>query len=66
MMDEMIGEIAGEVWDFLEEEGEASVSAIVNAVGAPRSKACMAIGWLAREDKLSFDDGGRGSTVSLG
>lgn len=64
-MDERIGEIAGDVWDFLDSEGEASVSAIVDAVDAARSKAHMAIGWLAREGKLDFDDEGRGSTVSL-
>ncbi|MFB6189973.1 MAG: winged helix-turn-helix domain-containing protein [Candidatus Nanohaloarchaea archaeon] len=64
-MQERIGEIAGEVWDFLDSEGEASVSAIVDSVDASRSKAQMAIGWLAREGKLRFEEKGRGSSVSL-
>ncbi|MFB6144334.1 MAG: winged helix-turn-helix domain-containing protein, partial [Candidatus Nanohaloarchaea archaeon] len=48
-MDDKIGELAGCVWRFLEDEGESSVSSIVDAVDAPRSKVHMAIGWLARE-----------------
>ena len=64
-MDDKIGEIAGYVWRFLEDEGESSFSAIADAVDAPRSKVSMAIGWLAREDKLKFDDEGRGSRISL-
>lgn len=64
-MQDKIGEVAGYVWRFLEDEGESSVSAIADAVDAPRSKVSMAIGWLAREDKLEFNNEGRGSTVSL-
>lgn len=64
-MEDKIGELAGYVWKFLEDEGETSFSAIAEAVDAPRSKVSMAIGWLAREDKLEFKDEGRGSTISL-
>ncbi|MFB6145946.1 MAG: winged helix-turn-helix domain-containing protein [Candidatus Nanohaloarchaea archaeon] len=64
-MQDRIGELAGYVWRYLEDEGESSVSSIVDAVDAPRSKVHMAIGWLAREDKLEFNSEGRGSTVSL-
>lgn len=64
-MDDRIGEVAGEVWDFLESEGESSVSAIVDSVDASRSKAQMAIGWLAREGKLQFEENGRGNSVRL-
>jgi hypothetical protein len=64
-MDERIGELAGDVWNFLEEESEASVSSIGKAVDAPRAKVNMAIGWLAREDKLEFVDNGRGNSVYL-
>lgn len=55
----------GYVWKFLEDEGEASISSISDAVDAPRSKVNMAIGWLAREDKLEFVDQGRGTLVKL-
>lgn len=64
-MDGRIGEVAGEVWDFLDENGETSVSGIGKALDAPRTKVNMAIGWLAREDKLEFIDSGRGNSVRL-
>lgn len=58
-----IGEIAGEVWNFLEEKGESSLTAVNDAVDEPRSRVNMAIGWLAREDKLDFVQEGRGVAV---
>lgn len=64
-MEDKIGELAGYVWRFLEDEGESSFSAVADAVDAPRSKVSMAIGWLAREDKLEFRDEGRGNKISL-
>ena len=64
-MQDKIGELAGKVWNFLDKEEESTVSGIVDAVDAPRSKVSMAIGWLAKEDKLEFEDEGRGNKVSL-
>lgn len=64
-MQERIGDVAGEVWRFLEENGETSLSSISDSVDAPRSKIHMAVGWLAREDKLSFKENGRGILYSL-
>lgn len=64
-MEDRIGELAGNVWNFLEKEGEASVSAVCRAVDAPQTKVNMAIGWLAREDKLEFVSKGRGTAVQL-
>ncbi len=64
-MEDKIGELAGYVWRYLEEVGEASVSEINKQVDAPRSKVCMAIGWLAREEKIFFDTEGRGSKLRL-
>lgn len=64
-MKDRIGEIAGDVWDYLDNQGSSSFSAIADAVDAPRSKVSMAIGWLAREDKLEFEDQGRGNSIGL-
>jgi len=64
-MQDRIGELAGYVWRVLEDEGESSFSALADAVDAPRSKVSMAIGWLAREDKIEFREEGRGSKISL-
>lgn len=64
-MQERIGDVAGEVWRFLEKNGESSLSAIGDSVDAPRSKVHMAIGWLAKENKLTFKENGRGTLYSL-
>lgn len=64
-MQDRIGEVAGFVWDFLEAEGESSVTAVTEAVDVPATKVYMAIGWLAQEGKLEFVDGGRGTSVRL-
>ncbi len=64
-MEDTIGEVAGDVWDFLEENGETSVSGVTDGVDAPGTKVYMAMGWLAREDKLRFIDKKRGTAVDL-
>lgn len=64
-MEDAIGEVAGEVWDFLEENGETSVSGVTKGVDAPGTKVYMAVGWLAREKKLEFVDKKRGNAVKL-
>jgi len=64
-LEDTIGEVAGEVWDFLEENGETSVSGVTKGVEAPGTKVYMAMGWLAREDKLEFLDKKRGNAVRL-
>lgn len=64
-MQDRIGEVAGYVWDFLKSEGASSVTAITDAIEAPSTKVYMAIGWLAREDKIEFEDAGRGKKVRL-
>jgi hypothetical protein len=60
-----IGETAGMVWRQLTENGPMSAAKLVKAVGEPRDLVMQALGWLAREDKLSVQDEGRTRTISL-
>ena len=62
---ENVGEVAGYVWRFLEDEGKSSLSAINDAVDVPRSRVNMAVGWLAREDKIEFVKDGRATYIQL-
>lgn len=62
---EQIGETAGLVWKYLNDNGTSSVSRLVKEVDAPRDMVLQAVGWLAREDKISIDESARGKTVSL-
>ncbi|EAQ81162.1 hypothetical protein DSM3645_21362 [Blastopirellula marina DSM 3645] len=60
-----IGETAGAIWSTLHADGPMSLSRLVKQVGLPRDHVMQAIGWLAREDKLAFEESGRNKLVCL-
>jgi hypothetical protein len=62
---QLIGETAGGVWKALVEDGPMSVAKLVKTVGAPRDVVMQAVGWLAREDKISFEGTARNRQVVL-
>ena len=62
---ELIGQTAGKVWHFLEDNGPMSVSKLVKAIDCPRDNIMQAIGWLAREDKVNIEEVSRGRIISL-
>lgn len=64
-MNEEIGNVAGEIWKFLNENGPASVNKITTETGIGRNEIHRALGWLAREEKVSFEMNGRTETISL-
>ncbi|HEX3869639.1 MAG TPA: winged helix-turn-helix domain-containing protein [Pirellulales bacterium] len=59
-----IGEAAGAVWRLLDERGPTSTAKIVRELGLPRDLVMQALGWLAREDKVSVQEN-RTKLVSL-
>jgi hypothetical protein len=60
-----IGAMAGEIWHFLKSNGPQSITKLINALDAPRDTILQALGWLAREDKISIEDDSRSRIVSL-
>jgi hypothetical protein len=44
-----IGIIAGEIWHFLDHNGEVSLNSLVKGIGKAREDVLMSLGWLARE-----------------
>jgi hypothetical protein len=60
-----IGKTAGVVWSTLSEKGPMTMAQLVKAVGEPRDTVMQAIGWLAREDKISIVEENRSRVVSL-
>ena len=64
-MRDVIGEAAGKVWHYLEENGEASVTKVTNETGLGKNEVQRAIGWLLKEDKLNSEINGRVETLSL-
>jgi hypothetical protein len=60
-----IGEMAGVVWSTLSEKGSMTMAQLVKAVGEPRDSVMLALGWLAREDKIDIVEENRSRVVSL-
>jgi len=61
----IIGDAAGKIWQYLDQNGAASVTKITNETGINKNDVQRAIGWLLKEDKLSIDAVGRTETLSL-
>ncbi len=49
-----IGLNAGKVWRILNEKGELSMFGLCRELGLTFEEVAVAIGWLARENKISF------------
>ncbi len=54
MIKEQIGINAGKIWQFLDKNGESSISEIKKSLLLKSSEVRMALGWLARENKVFF------------
>jgi hypothetical protein len=65
MINDEIGEAAGRVWQYLNTNGEASVTRISKDTGLEPKLCQRAIGWLAKEEKLSIRLQGRTELISL-
>jgi hypothetical protein len=44
-----IGIVAGDIWHFLDQHGEVTLSELVKGIDKPRDNVLMSLGWLARE-----------------
>jgi hypothetical protein len=62
---EQIGETAGDIWHLLYESGSLPLTKVIKKADAPRDVVMQALGWLAREGKLTIDEEGRKKIVSL-
>lgn len=60
-----IGETAGRVWHTLDEEGQLRVSTLQRQIDVPAMVLHLALGWLAREDKIEIAQDGRSFQVRL-
>jgi hypothetical protein len=50
-----IGETAGAVWHMLSDGGPTTLASLIEAAGVPESLFFMAVGWLARENKITIE-----------
>ena len=44
-----IGIVAGDIWHFLDQHGEVTLSGLIKGIEKPRDNVLMSLGWLARE-----------------
>jgi hypothetical protein len=49
-----VGELAGEVWQLLANEGPLTLAQLKKKLDAQGELLSYALGWLAREDKIEF------------
>ncbi len=56
MNKEEIGNIAGIVWRTLNDKGPLSFEGLQREAQLDIKSVCTAIGWLARENKIEFDE----------
>ncbi|MBN1141770.1 MAG: winged helix-turn-helix domain-containing protein [Deltaproteobacteria bacterium] len=60
-----IGTQAGKIWNFLEANGETSLTALGSGTKLTPSQIDRALGWLAREGKINLRRDNRKQLVSL-
>lgn len=54
-MEEKIGQIAGQIWNLLNEEGAKTLTQLKKEIAVADDQINQGIGWLAREGKLDFE-----------
>jgi len=60
-----IGTNAGEIWQFLDTNGEKYISEIEKALSMKKNDVLMALGWLAREDKIFLVEDKNDTLITL-
>jgi hypothetical protein len=65
MLINKVGETAGAIWNLLERSGPQKLSAIKKQTKATDLTLHMALGWLAREDKIDMTEDGRSYKIAL-
>ena len=64
-MKEQIGETAGKLWSSIGEKQGVPLANLSKIANGDKALAQLALGWLAREDKIKFEEKGKAIFVSL-
>jgi len=62
---EQVGDTAGVLWHHLNDHGPRTFTQLTKEVDAPRDVIMQAVGWLAREGKISIEEERGKKTVGL-
>lgn len=64
-MKEQIGQTAGAIWDALNGVDKMAISQLPKAIKQREAITYQALGWLAREDKVTYESRGNKTYVQL-
>lgn len=65
MLSTQIGSTAGKLWQTLGKQKRLTLAKIPTALKVQKDVALVALGWLAREEKVKIVESGMNTTVSL-
>ncbi|MFA5780509.1 MAG: winged helix-turn-helix domain-containing protein [Elusimicrobiota bacterium] len=60
-----IGITAGQIWKYLDKNGEVTALKLKSALGVTNTVLYMGIGWLGREGKINVIEYAKGYKISL-
>jgi hypothetical protein len=64
-MQELIGNTAGEIWQYLKDKGPSTPLKVKTALGISNTLLSLSLGWLAREGKIEIEELGQSYKISL-
>ena len=64
-MEAEIGNAAGTIWRYLDQHGETTLAELKQGTRLSDQLLLLGVGWLAREDKLSFEKEGKTITIRM-
>ena len=64
-MNQTIGQTAGQIWNYLNENGETTITKMKKDLDLKANFAELGLGWLAREGKVEMSKKGTSTNVRL-
>jgi len=60
-----IGIVAGDIWHYLDQQGEVSLTQLAKGIDKSRDNVLMSLGWLAREGHVIMQQNETDYTIVL-
>lgn len=60
-----IGIVAGEIWHYLDQHGDVSLSVLSGGLDRSRDNLLLSLGWLAREGHVILQQTGNDFSITL-
>ncbi len=64
-MKEVVGETAGTIWRYLNDQERVAITKLPKALQVKQTIVYQALGWLAREDKIEYQTEGNVTYIRL-